>query len=164
VLCGLLALVAVALAFGLPGHAAPAPAAAVRLPAAGYYLPDYASWVGRRYQDLDVAGFVVGAPADLAVGVQYVVFYRKDCDHCHDLLDAYFAGDLPVPTTAVAVPERNGFPTAGVKPMPCTQCRFAQLPTGCDWFMKTPVLVRLNNGLVECAAEVDVDDPQCLQP
>jgi hypothetical protein len=38
----------------------------------------------------------------------------------------------------------------------------AELPSGVDWFMQTPVLVRLNGGVVECAAEMTADNPICL--
>ena len=129
----------------------------------GYYLPDYKSWLGRKWNDLEIAKWVRGLPADVDQGERYLVFYRKDCEHCHLLLEEHFSGQLPFPTTVIAVPERAGFPTAGVLPMPCTQCSQAELPSGCDWFMQTPVVVRLNGGVVECAAEVNPDTPECLQ-
>jgi hypothetical protein len=96
-------------------------------------------------------------------GSQYVIFYRKDCEHCHELMELFFTDGLQFPTTAIAVPERNGFPTEGVQPMPCSECLQAELPAGCDWFMQTPVLVRLENGVVACAAEVDASAPECIQ-
>jgi len=143
----------------------PTPSAASEADAAPppYYLPDYKSWLGRRWSDLEIARWVRGLPADIEQGERYLVFYRKDCEHCHLLLEEHFSGPLPFPTTVVAVPERAGFPTTGVLPMPCTECGQAELPSGCDWFMKTPVVVRLNGGVVECAAEVDPDTPECLQ-
>ena len=91
------------------------------------------------------------------------MFYRKDCEHCHLLLEEHFSGQLPFPTTVIAVPEKAGFPKTGVLSMPCTECGQAELPSGCDWFMQTPVVVRLNGGVVECAAEVNPDTPECLQ-
>lgn len=159
---GAVALLGFAVAFGLPAPANAPSAEAASLPAAGYYLPDYQGWIGKRWQDLDLASWVSGMPADLGTGRQYLVFYRKDCGHCHELLDTFFVVDLPAPTTVIAVPERAGFPTVGVKAMPCDACRRAELPAGCDWFFKTPVLVRLENGVVQCAAEVDALEPECL--
>jgi hypothetical protein len=38
----------------------------------------------------------------------------------------------------------------------------AELPAGIDWFLQTPVLVRLADGVVDCAAEVDADAPECI--
>ena len=100
---------------------------------------------------------------DLAEGSQYLLFYRKDCEHCHELMEIFFAEESPLPTTAVAVPERAGFPTVGIQPFVCAGCRLAELPAGIDWFLKTPVVVRLSDGVVECAAEVTADDPICLE-
>ena len=62
----------------------------------------------------------------------------------------------------MAVPEKTGFPSEGVQPFECDACAMAELPAGCDWFLQTPVLVRLKDGVVECAAEVGAADPQCL--
>jgi hypothetical protein len=146
-----------------PKEPAPAQADAAEPSLPPYYLPDYSSWIGRRWSEIDLAAFVKGAPDDLANGLQYLVFYRKDCEHCHELLSVYFTGALAVPTTAVAVPEKSGFPTVGLIPMECTDCRTAELPVGCDWFLQTPVLVRLDNGVVLCASEVDPSTPECFE-
>lgn len=131
-------------------------------PSQGYYLPDYATWTGRRFRDLDLASWIDPLPQDLDTGNQYILFYRKDCEHCHELMEIYFANGDQLPTTAVAVPERTGFPTVGVQPFVCAGCRKAELPAGVDWFLQTPVLVRLANGVVECAAEVSAEHPTCL--
>jgi hypothetical protein len=171
VAAGLWGLASVVLAFGL-GSAVQAPSAdpagvpgaapAMDLPAEGYYLPDYQTWLGRPFTDLDIAAWVRGLPGDIASGSQYVIFYRKDCEHCHELMELYFSGPLPWPTTAIAVPERGGFPTENLQPFPCLECRTAELPDGVDWFLQTPVLVRLAEGRVECVSEVDPEAPECL--
>ncbi len=168
-------MVAMAVAFG---RVVPAPAAATRssdgaaptaaaqtsvpLPAQNYYLPDYSTWIGKPWQAIDISHWVQGAPSDLDQGQQVIVFYRKDCEHCHELLDLYFSGALTVPTTVVAVPDKGGFPTVGLQPMPCTECREAELPAGVDWLLQTPVVVRLTNGIVDCAHEEDPTAPQCV--
>ena len=173
VVAGIWGLASFALAFGLttgggpPGPAAEDASAPVAVaatgPAEGYYLPRYADWIGTAWSELPIAGWIVGAPPDLDVGPRFVLFYRKDCEHCHALMEAYFVGPLAVPTTAVAVPERAGFPTAGVQPFPCDECSRAELPPGVDWFLQTPVLVRLEDGVVRCAAEVLPEEPACLE-
>ncbi len=166
---GLWSVLGVAVAFGLtatgmpPESAFDAPETASSGPAEGYYLPEYSTWVGRPFQELDLAGWIRGLPEDLAEGRQVLLFYRKDCEHCHELMEFFFADELPAPTTAVAVPERAGFPTVGVQPFVCVGCRLAELPAGVDWFLQTPVLVSLADGVVECAAEVTADDPICLE-
>lgn len=170
VLVGLVVTALFAIAFGMPRPAAPGAAsadgpettAAPSLPEQGYYLPDYTSWLGRSWAELELAGWVQGAPDDLDRGEQMILLYRKDCEHCHELMELYFLGDLPMPTTVVAVPERDGFPTVGVQPMPCTGCRQAELPSGVDWFFQTPVLIRLADGVVRCVAEEDPTAPECV--
>lgn len=135
---------------------------AATLPTDGYYFPQYEAWLGRPFREIEIASWVRGLPEDLDTGPQYIIFYRKDCEHCHELLELYFSGALPQPTTAIAVPERIGFPTENLQPFSCSECRVAELPAGIDWFMKTPVLVRLADGVVECAAEVEPDNPECF--
>jgi hypothetical protein len=170
VAAGLWGLASCALAFGLNAGGPPAPAAAAgpaaagaRLPPERYYLPEYGAWIGRRWSELPISDWIVRAPSDLDSGQHLVLFYRKDCEHCHALMEAFFVGDLAVPTTAVAVPERAGFPTVGVQPFPCDQCSRAELPIGVDWFLQTPVLVRLEDGVVRCAAEISPEAPECLE-
>lgn len=166
---GLWAVLSVAVSFGLTSQGIPAeensngPEIALSGPAEGYYLPEYSSWVGQPFIQLDVAGWIRGLPDDLGEGQQYMLFYRKDCEHCHELMEFFFAEELPLPTTAVAVPDRAGFPTVGVQPFVCAGCRLAELPAGVDWFLQTPVLVRLADGVVECAAEVTAENPICME-
>ena len=109
-----------------------------------------------------MAAWTSNLPDDISFGLQYVIFYRKDCEHCHELMELHFSGSLEQPTTAIAVPERNGFPTENLQSFNCPECRLAELPPGIDWFLQTPVLVRLADGVVECVAEVEPTAPECL--
>jgi hypothetical protein len=164
----------VVVAFGVPTSAPTAGAGAddgsasagsvvpLPLPADGYYMPQYQEWIGQSFRDLEVAAWASNLPDDIDIGHQYVIFFRKDCEHCHELMEIFFSGSLEHPTTAIAVPERHGFPTENVQPFVCSECRVAELPAGIDWFFQTPVLVRLMDGAVECAAEVEATAPECL--
>jgi hypothetical protein len=152
--------------FGLTGIFAATPAAGAAdlvadLPADGYYLPQYDAWIGKPWQEVPLSAWVIGAPDDLAVGPRYLLLYRKDCEHCHELMEVFFTGPLEIPTTAVAVPEREGFPDHEL-PFACSECSNAELPAGVDWFVQTPALVRLFDGIVECASELTADNPICL--
>ncbi len=159
-------------AFGYPFHHAgsavagahptPTPVRAAAAPVPAYYMPHYSKWIGHPWASLKLARWVHPQVRIRKDGVQYIVLYRKDCEHCHHLLERFFSGTLTFPTTVVAVPDKQGFP-AQVLPMPCTACSRAELPSGCDWFFATPVLIRVRNGIVECAAEVDPDAPSCLE-
>jgi len=171
---GVWSLLSVVVAFGLSAPAATAnggsnggsaevgSGGAPALPADGYFMPQYQDWIGRPFHELDVASWVSNLPDDLVFGPQYVIFYRKDCEHCHELMELYFSGSLERPTTAVAVPERDGFPTENLQAFDCPECRLAELPAGIDWFLQTPVLLRLADGVVECVAEVEPTAPECL--
>jgi hypothetical protein len=163
---GVWSLLSVFVAFALPADNPAGPSeitvSAVPVPADGYYLPDYEEWIGRPFRDLEIAAWISGLPADLEMGQQYVIFFRKDCEHCHELMEVYFNGSLDWPATAIAVPERDGWPTENLQPFPCLECRMSELPAGIDWFLQTPVLVRLADGVVECAAEVDAGAPECI--
>ena len=166
VAAGVWSLASVFAAFALPAdnpvEPSTATASATPLPADGYYLPDYEEWIGRPFRDLEIASWITGLPVDLEVGQQYVIFFRKDCEHCHELMEIYFNGSLDWPATAIAVPEREGWPTENLQPFPCVGCRVAELPAGVDWFLQTPVLVRLADGVVDCAAEVTASTPECI--
>lgn len=174
VAAGLWTVLSVAVAFGLP---APAPSATgdgeserastgtegvSELPSDGYYLPQYDDWIGRSFRQLEIASWIRNLPENIDVASHYIIFYRKDCEHCHELMEVFFSGSLRVPTTAIAVPERDGFPTENLQPFACSECQMAELPAGIDWFLQTPVLVRLVDGVVDCAAEVDVSELKCI--
>ncbi len=132
------------------------------------YFPIYENWVGLRWTETELAPLAGALPPNFNTGTWYVVFYRKDCDHCHELLERFFTGPLKIPTLAIATPERSGFPDPlDELPMPCTECVMRSLPIGPDYVMQTPVVVRVKDGIVECAAEgVDAAAPlpECLVP
>ena len=137
-------------------------ATVAELPPDGFYLPQYDSWIGLQWSDLDVSAWVEGSVPGQLEGIEYVLFYRKDCEHCHELMEAWFSGPLFAATVAVAVPDKSGFPSENLQPFSCPECALGELPAGIDWFFQTPVLVRLEDGVIQCAAEVIADDPQCL--
>ena len=130
-----------------------------------YYVPSPEEWVGKHWYKLDIAAWVNRHPADITKGKRYVIFYNPTCDHCYDLLKKYFAAELPVPTTVIAIPEyKTHFERQGRYGMPCTKCEKIQLQFGCDWIIGPPLVVALEDGIVKCAVEAeDVDEPQCLK-
>lgn len=165
VLAGLWVVLSFMVGFSIGGNSAPAEngnTAAAELPADGFYLPQFDSWIGQNWSDIELSAWIQGSAVGQIEGTEYVMFYRKDCEHCHELMQAWFSGVLFAPTVAVAVPERDGFPEVNLLPIECPECALAELPAGIDWFLQTPVLVRIEDGVVQCAAEVTADDPQCL--
>jgi len=164
VAAGVWAMASFALAFYPAGGARGASASVAggaALPEEGYYVPHLETWVGQPWSDVPISKWIRGNTDDLTAGNRYVLFYRKDCEHCHELMEVFFSGTLTIPTTAVAVPEKSGFPKNPL-PFPCKECGLAELPGGVDWFLQTPVLVRLENGVVVCASETTAEDPVCV--
>jgi len=166
VIAGLWTVLSFAVAFspiiGSPGDVGPEDGETLAaLPADGYHMPLFDSWAGRNWDELPISAWVRGEPGDLTSGDRYVLFFRKDCEHCHELMEVFFNGPLVIPTTAIAVPDRDGFP-AETLPFACVECETAELPSGVDWFIQTPVLVRLTDGVVQCAAETTAEDPVCV--
>ncbi len=145
-----------------PGGNSSAESGSVSLPADGYHMPDYEAWIGSSWDDVPISTWITGEEV-LGTAVEYVMFYRKDCEHCHELMEAWFADEPPGPTLAVSVPERGGYPTENLQAFACDSCRLAELPLGVDWFLQTPILARLRDGVVECVAEVTASDPQCIE-
>ncbi len=62
------------------------------MPSEGYYLPDYDEWLGLDWRDVPISAWVQGTTGDLSSGPHYVIFYRKDCEHCHELMEVFFSG------------------------------------------------------------------------
>lgn len=127
-----------------------------------WYWPEIEKWVGKRWDELDIATHMRRWPENWDQGTHIVMFYRMDCDHCHELLTWYFVGDLPQPTTLIAVPEGGRFPANPLE-NPCTQCDEIRLSTQVEWYFQTPTVVRLEDGVVACAnIEENPEMPECV--
>jgi hypothetical protein len=100
-----------------------------------------------------------GVPADFLTGRWIIVFYREDCDHCQELLTTYFSGKLPVRTLAVAIPDAD---PNNLLDNPCDECVKVSLVKGPNYVIGTPVIVAINNGVIECVV-VDAEDMAALE-
>ncbi len=141
---------------------APAPVTpTVTLPA--YYQPDVTDWAGQSVDDIDLLTWTPGLP-DMSSGRHYVIYYSRVCEHCNELLIAHFEYDLPANTVLVAIPESTeGFETEGTYDNPCGDCVELELPVGVDWLMSPPVVIAVEDGVVQCAVEAeDAWEPSCL--
>lgn len=142
----------------------PPPTKTARRPAS--YIPKTDAWIGKRISEIELSQWVNGWPADINTGPYYVIFYSRTCDHCQLLVNTFFASPPPAPTIIVAVPEtKQGFATKGLLEHHCEGCLELELPVGTDWMMTPPLVIALQDGVVQCAAEgVDAseDTPKCL--
>ena len=133
--------------------------------AAPYYVPEFARWVGSRLDSQDMARLMTPAPpTSINTGTWFVMFYREDCEHCHELLQKYFSGPLKTPTLTIAIPDTD--PAASLE-MPCSECQQRKLFKGPDYVLTTPVLLKVVDGIVT----IVVTDPEdhaaverCLAP
>lgn len=143
-------------------HAAPTGERTLTLPA--YYSLDTADWAGRRARDIDLISWVQGLPASIDSGQAYIIFYSRTCEHCHELLLEHFSYEPPATTVLVSVPESTeGFAVDGVLENPCADCLELALPVGVDWLMTPPVVIAVEDGVVQCAKEAeDGWAPECL--
>lgn len=155
-----------------PDKPAPPPAPAANAPpewAAAparmkpYYLPKYPEWVGKRLGDQEMMRLLKRPlPAGLDSGRWHVVFFRVDCDHCHELLEKHFKGKLPTRTLLVQVPDADPGPALA---NPCTECVKVILPraaNGPEYMIQTPVVLTVMDGVVKSVCE-DVDNATALK-
>jgi hypothetical protein len=122
-----------------------------------WFVTDIDAWIGKPWREIELFQFLKEEPQHLDEGRRYVVFYGRTCDHCDDMFHAVLIdpaiGSL---TTAIEVPfDKTHLRGSGSWPMPETECEHLQLPVGCDWIITTPLVVTLQDGIVECAEEGD---------
>jgi hypothetical protein len=124
------------------------------------YLPEFAEFVGKRFSEIPFARLIDGqVPADFLKGRWIVIYFREDCDHCHMMLSSYFTGKLPVKTMTLAIPDAD---PNNIMENPCDECVKLSLVKGPTYIVGTPVVLALNDGVVECVVE-NVDDMAALE-
>jgi len=112
-----------------------------------YYIPDFATWKGTRLDSQELALLTSPPPPDsINTGSWIVMLYREDCDHCHEILLNHFSGNLAIPVLAIAIPDTD--PAAALE-MPCSNCQLRKLVKGPDYVLTTPVLLRLQDGVIK---------------
>lgn len=120
-----------------------------------FYFDKFENWVGKPFAGQPLARQIVRpVPPGIEQGRWHVVLYRADCDHCHELLEAHFSGELETSVLAIEIPDTD--PAAALE-MPCVNCALASFPKGPSYVITTPVLLTMVDGTVICACE-DVDD------
>ena len=136
--------------------ATPPPAAAPAWPGVPaklepFYIAEFANAVGKPIAENAFARLITGPiPADFLKGRWIILFYREDCEHCHELLGTYFTGKLPVRTAAVAIPDAD---PNNILDNPCDECVKLTMVKGPNYVIGTPVVVAINDGAIECVVE-----------
>ena len=112
-----------------------------------YYMPQVEQWVGKPFRSQPLAALIQQPlPANLEQGRWIVMFYRKDCDHCHEVLEKYFMVKLPAPTLLISIPDTN---PAAELPNPCADCIDTSFIKGPEYVVGTPILMCIENGIVK---------------
>jgi len=122
-----------------------------------FYVAEFGNIVGKPLADMAFARMIAApVPADFLSGRWIVVFYREDCDHCHELLSTFFTGTLPVRTLLVAIPDAD---PNNLLDNPCDACAKTSLVKGPNYVIGTPVVLAIQDGVVECVVENAEDVP-----
>ncbi len=125
-----------------------------------FYVAEFGDAVGKPLADIEFARLVENRlPKDFLEGRWIVVFFREDCDHCFDLLASHFTGRLPVRTLTIAIPDADPDSILG---NPCDECAKISLLQGPNYVIGTPVVLAIQDGVVECVVE-NVDDMALLE-
>lgn len=122
----------------------------------GFYDTDFDKWPGTRLDSHEMLlQMTERPPADYDQGEWVVIFYRPDCDVCHEVLELFFTDEtLAKRTIAIRVPVDEG----GTElPMPCTECHIRHLPAEAGYLITTPVVVKLVDGVVRSVATDGTD-------
>jgi len=125
-----------------------------------FYVAEFTDAVGKKLSDNPFALLMENKlPANFLKGRWIVIFFREDCDHCFDLLSTHFTGKLKYPTLTVAIPDADPNNLLG---NPCDECAKVSLIKGPNYVIATPVVLAINDGVVECVVE-NVDDMAALE-
>lgn len=111
----------------------------------GTYFVDEQKVLGQRLEAQDLGALISRPlPGDLNKGRWHLVYYRKDCDHCHELLATHFGKELPAPTLAIELPDSTG----AAHDMPCAKCSQHSLPKGPSYVVTAPLLMTIEDGVI----------------
>ena len=125
-----------------------------------YYMPQVEQWVGKPLRSQPLAALIQQPlPTNLEQGRWIVMFYRKDCDHCHEVLEKYFMVKLPAPTLLISIPDTN---PASELPNPCTECVDTSFIKGPEYVVGTPILMSIENGIVKRVC-IDSENRESLE-
>ena len=128
-----------------------------------WYPRDISAWGGKDIDQIELFSWIKKLPENIHDGKQYIIFYSTSCDHCEALLYGHF--EFPeYPTTLVAIPQSSEpVDYEGAFDISNFDCYKTELKAGPDWIVGTPLVVAIDNGIVNCATEnEEYEAPACL--
>lgn len=126
-----------------------APPVQIAFPNFWYVSGDINEWVGQCWNQIDLFKLIRQWPEDIAQGEKFVVLYRRDCDHCEEMFKRDFTGAITTPILAYHIPVESANWTLP----PNHTARLFDMPNQTEWVITTPLVVKLVDGKIECAAE-----------
>jgi len=126
------------------------------------YFVKFESWIGARLSAQPLALQITRPlPADIDLGAWFVLFYRGDCEHCHELLEQYLSTpERATRTLAVRVPDTD---PASDMPMPSDEFKLHGLPLASNYVFTTPVMLTVVDGVVVALATDPRDEAMMKQ-
>ena len=126
-----------------------APPVQIAFPNFWYVRGDINNWVGQCWNQIELFQLIRQWPEDITEGEKFVVLYRRDCDHCEEMFNRDFTGTITTPILAYHIPVDSPNWT-----LPANHtAQLYDLSNKTDWVITTPLVVKLVDGRIECAAE-----------
>jgi hypothetical protein len=135
-------------------------AAQVKQLPSSWYTENLEQWIGRPWREIDLFQFMDVPPRDMDAPKRYIIFYSRTCEHCLAMLETIMQ-PLDGLVTLVEVPASRSVmtdPAGWAMPLtvePILQPEMLALPLGPSWLIQTPLVVRVENGMIACAQEGD---------
>ena len=139
------------------GASAPAPAPSQTVPSIDLDMrafvgqPLSQSPLGKYMPELESLCSTANAPDGA-----YVVVYSPSCGTCYSLFRDNFSMPRPQRVIAIAIPLADGAVSAATEPpapIECFECVERTLPQGPRWLVASPMVLRIEGGIVTCAAD-----------
>jgi hypothetical protein len=126
------------------------------VPSSWYVKGDIKQWLGKSWRELELFQLMPKWPVNMNEGKHYVVFYKRDCEHCESMFYDHLIVPLDAPVTAVLIPHSKTSlmpPEGDAWKMPPTPCELLELPLGCNWIITPPLAMTFADGKLTCAVE-----------
>ena len=118
---------------------------------------DMHPFVGRRVEETPIGASLPGLAERTRGQTTFVVFYMANCHACHSLFDQFFSAPRVEQVFTVEIPPADGIPQADTgeehEPIVCVGCEPLLLPTGPNYLVASPMVVKIEDGVVTCVSD-----------
>jgi hypothetical protein len=118
---------------------------------------DMHPFVGQRVEETPIGASLPGLAERTRGQTTFVVFYLPNCHACHSLFDQFFSSPRLEQVFTVEIPPADGVPQVdtGEEPEPivCVGCEPLLLPTGPNYLVASPMVVKIEDGVVTCVSD-----------